>query len=172
MNWLEYFLAAPSALPKKPFLVLIVRADIGSREPKADEILAAVLMFEYRLLGLPTRIFSTDDISGFRTVLAPPGHRAAAAAMAANAVLDHGAHFALITYSDANADTGAPMLTKGGHVQWARQVRAVAKTLPLAADFEETLATLGKATRFNLRYYRRRLVNRLRASLSATHGAF
>jgi hypothetical protein len=40
---------------------------------------------------------------------------------------------------------------------WATLTRTILKTLPLAPTLEATLATLGKSTRFNLGYYRRRL---------------
>jgi hypothetical protein len=118
-------------------------------------------MFEYRVLGLPTGAFSTDDISAFRTVVAPAGQRAEAAAIAANAVLGYGAQFVLITYGGADERASAPKLMTRRRVWWARRVRPVAKMLPLAGTFDATLATLGKATRFNLRYYRKRLLSRM-----------
>ncbi len=161
MHWLEYFLNAPSFLAKEPYLVLILRADTGSRQPDIDAVSAAVLLFQYRILGIPTRAFSTDDISGFRTVIAPPGQRAEAAAAAASAMLDHGAQFALITYTGTSEAASVPDLPKSYPVRWARRTRRVQKALPLAETFDATLATLGKSTRFNLRYYRKRLMNKM-----------
>ena len=170
MHWLKYFLTASSVLKKIPYLVLVPRAGAKPEEMKscslrAGQVRAAVLMFEYHILGLPTRAFSTDDVSGFRTVIAPVEQRAAMAELAASAVLESGAQFVLVSYCEAGCDAveqaGAPRLTSGGKLEWARRIRPVEKTLPLAASFDATLARLGKATRFNLRYYRRRLLKKM-----------
>jgi hypothetical protein len=174
MHWLKHFLAVPSAVEKIPYLVLVPQEGVSLHEMQLDRLQpehlrAAVLMFQYRFLGLPVGAFSTDDVSGFRTVVAPVEQRAAVAEIAANAMLERGAQFVLVSYCDADCNAGrdavepvpAPRLTAGRKLEWARRRRPVAKTLPLAGSFEATLATLGKATRFNLGYYRRRLLKKM-----------
>ncbi len=96
MNWLSYLLAASSFKGKNPCLVLIVRSSATATSPRVDDVHAAVLLYESRVFGIPTRAFSTDDWGGFRTAIAPEAERAAMTAKAANALLREGAHLALI----------------------------------------------------------------------------
>ena len=156
MNWLEYFLQAPSVLPKMPYLVLVVRAGVLAERLRAEDVHAAVLMFEYRVLGLRTGVFSTEDASGFRTVIAPKEDRARVAAMAMEALVERGAQIALITYESKAMAAVRPSFRVEG-LQWAQRRRSLGTSVRLAESLAATLATVGKATRFNLRYYRRRL---------------
>jgi hypothetical protein len=161
LHWLHYFLTVPSSLPKSPLLVLVLHQARGGGPLHVDDLRAAVVMFEYRIFGIPTRAFSTDDMSGFRTVVARAEERAEMAEVAANAVLNRGAQFVLLSYCDQAPRAGAPRLSDRWPLEWARRQRPVEKVLPLAATFEATLATLGKSTRFNLGYYRRRLLKKM-----------
>ena len=77
MNWLGYFLAASSFKGKRPYLVLMMKSGADTSSPRLEDVHAAVLLFEYRVLGMPTGAFSTDDWAGFRTVIAPEGERGA-----------------------------------------------------------------------------------------------
>src|ERR1700733_3865804 len=61
MNWLGYFLAASSFKQKKPCLVLIVESGATVSSLRLEDVHAAVLLFEYRVFGMPTGVFSTDD---------------------------------------------------------------------------------------------------------------
>lgn len=157
MNWLGYFLAAPSFRGKKPYLVLITKSSIPAASLRLDDIHAAVLLFEYRVMGLPTRAFSTDDWAGFRTVIAPEAERAAISALAADAMFDRGAQMVLISSLQPreNVRTFAPVMRY--RALWVSGKRPVAMTLLLEPTLTATLAKLGKSTRFNLGYYRRRL---------------
>jgi hypothetical protein len=151
MHWLEHFLSVPSFRGKTPYLVLGVDAEGAPAW--------AVLLYELTPLGVATGVFSTDDISGFRSVIAPAEDRAAVGAMAGEALLQRGAQVVMISYLKAN---GAPasMQVKVPS-RWAVRERAVVNTLVAGETYEATLMSLGKATRFNMRYYRRRLKQQL-----------
>jgi hypothetical protein len=157
MNWLSHFLGVSSFKGKKPYLVLIVRRGVDVSSLQLEDVHAAVFLFEYRVLGLPTGAFSTDDWAGFRTVVAPEAERGAIAAMAADALLEQGAELVLISYGHAAQAKSEMAPTSSCAARWAWQTRPVAMTLPLEPTLQATLARLGKATRFNLGYYRRRL---------------
>ena len=142
---------------KQPYLVLMLKSGADARSPRLEDVHAAVLLFEYRVLGVRTGAFSTDDWSGFRTVIAPEGERAEISAMAAETLLEHGAQIVLISYGreGRGASPSAPVMER--RAKWASGKRPVAMTLRLQPTVKETLATLGKSIRFNLGYYRRRL---------------
>jgi hypothetical protein len=157
MNWLDHFLNGSDFRGKKPYLVLIVRPGVTASSLTLEGVHAAVLLFEYRLLGIPTGAFSTDDWAGFRTVIAPEAERGAIAAMAADALLEHGAQLALISHGHAANSTSRQSPVPRHDIRWGWRTRPVAMTLALEPTMQATLAKLGKATRFNLGYYRRRL---------------
>jgi hypothetical protein len=157
MNWLGYFLAASSFKQKKPCLVLIVESGATVSSLRLEDVHAAVLLFEYRVFGMPTGVFSTDDWGGFRTVVAPEAERGAMSAMAADALLRNGAQLALISYGHPSRAANLIVRSMNQPALWASRKRPVAMALLLGTTFSATLATLGKSTRFNLGYYRRRL---------------
>lgn len=157
MNWLGYFLARPDFGTKKPCLVLMVKPGVTDLPLHLEDVHAAVLLFEYRILGLPTGAFSTDDMSGFRTVIAPAEERDAIAAMAADALLEHGAQIVLVSYGNPAQSTSKLEPNLRHQARWAQQTRRRAIALPLESTIKATLAKLGRATRFNLGYYRRRV---------------
>jgi hypothetical protein len=165
MQWLSYFLDAPSMMKKEPYLALLLQSGADTERWQAEDVWGAALMFEYVVLGLRTRAFSTDDVTGFRTVIAPVELRAAAATLAANAMVECGGEFVFVSYNagsaaDSEAWLGYGLSSKKA-VQWAKRRRPVQKALPLGETYEATLASLGKATRFNLRYYRKRLEKKM-----------
>jgi hypothetical protein len=155
MNWLGYFLEASSFKNKKPYLVLITKFNTST--PRLDDVYAAVLLFEYRVMGFPTRAFSTDDWAGFRTVIAPEAEQAAVSALAAEALFARGAQIVLISFLEACESTSTFVPAMGFPAMWVSGKRPVAMTLHLEPTVSATLAKLGKSTRFNLGYYRRRL---------------
>jgi hypothetical protein len=157
MNWLGFFLAASSFKTKHPHLVLIIESGRPTLAPRLEDVHAAVLLFEYRVLGVPTGAFSTDDWAGFRTVIAPELERAAVSALAADSLMKRGAQIALISYSEPAASSSMFVPVLRHAATWASARRPVAMTLLLQPTVKATLATLGKSTRFNLGYYRRRL---------------
>lgn len=157
MHWLEYFLYTPSLAGKPPHLVLRLRSVSDAGALAADNILGAALFFEYRVAGIPTRVFCTDDAVGFRTVIAPREQRAHFAERAAYALLKSGAHVVLATYETAQR---GPVTNSPGALRGYRE-RRVGRILNVARSYDETLAQMGRLTRRNLRYYRRHLGARL-----------
>jgi hypothetical protein len=157
MNWLGYFLSASSFKGKYPYLVLLMKSGAKTSSPHLDDVHAAVLLFEYRVLGWSTGVFSTDDWAGFRTVIAPEGERAATSVMAADALLERGAEIVLISYGQDRVVASSWVPVMRSSAMWVAGRRPVAMTLRLEPTVKETLAKLGKSTRFNLGYYRRRL---------------
>ena len=164
---LAYFFSTPDALKKTPYLLLIG----GSEHRPAG----AVLLFEYRVGPLATRIFSTADISGRRSVLAPPERRAQIAALAARTLIERGAHLAHVTFSETHSGAGHTydqfaeldfaesqidlQLRSARAVprrEWTFAHRDLPMYLPLLESYDKTLAGIGKRTRTHLRYYRRR----------------
>jgi hypothetical protein len=157
MSWLSYFLATSSFKGKKPYLVLIVERGATDSSLRLEDVHAAVLLFEYRVLGIPTGAFSTDDWGGFRTVIAPEAEHGAMSAMAADALLERGAQLVLISYGHPSNSAGTVVPTMNHAAGWVCRTRPLAMTLLLEPTLKATLAKLGKSTRFNLGYYRRRL---------------
>lgn len=166
MHWLEYFLNPRAADRKPPYLVLQLERAANADRLSLGNVRGAALFFEYRIFGFRTRAFSTDDAVGFRTVIAPAGERAAMAARAAQALTDLGAHIVLATYqADGPAEKDIqPVLNFPGLLAGMRH-REVGRFLELGPDFDSTLARLGKLTRRNVRYYRRRLEKRFECEL-------
>ena len=172
MNWLAYFLTTAESRRKSPCLVLLLRSRYGSSVAlplTIDDVEGAVLLFEYELPGLRSGAFATYDESGLSAVIAAEEHRPMIAALAADAVMQHGAHVVLIA---GGGRTAAALripspLDAIAHrsIRWAEPQRVVEHTLQLADSYEDTLMRLGKSTRFNLRYYRRRLQKKLQCTV-------
>ena len=161
-HWLHYFLTGATGRYKHPVLVLQPQpgVDPASFDPShttASQLRSAVLMSEYRPFRFRTRVVSTEDEAGWRSVVAMPQDRRQAAAHALHAVLASGAHLALATF-DAEAE---PYLTLSPPAQapmhCALRARPVSMRLPLESSLEATLARMGRSTRVNMRYYRRKL---------------
>lgn len=164
MHWLAYFLNQVEFRSKQPFLVLVLHAGADEQAPRLEDLRGAGLFIEYRFRGLPTGAFSTDDSSGVRTVVAQAEDRGAVAIACSEALLEAGAHIVLATYEPpAGRDALTPMdgtLLRPGR-KWAERSRMMGRDLLLVESYDATLARLGKATRTNLRYYRKRLEQRL-----------
>ena len=175
---LEYFLTAPDALKKRPYLLLIGSDRSGNwSESTGAGIEAAVLLFEYGSPVRGTRVLSSADSTGRRNVLAVPECRASAAAFAARRMLQEGAQVVRIAFSETHQGsvrdavhrappTGAAaaaieeqmgaMPGCSQHGQWTFNEESVKIYLPLLKTVDATLARIGQRTRSNLRYYRRR----------------
>jgi hypothetical protein len=157
MDALEVWLGAPTASTKIPCLVLVGTRDATHPGTAADDLDGAVLLYEYTFAGRGTGVFATDDLNGERTVLAPAGMRAEIAEIACRTLLENGAKVALVALTGDTEAARRPVTEAGPACRIAIRKRLVPRYLPLAATFESTLATLGKHTRRNLRYYRRKL---------------
>ena len=161
MDYLEYFLSVPNTAAKRPHLVLLSAAAEDGREL----LTGAVLMQEYTMAGVGLKVYVSDDVAGERTVVAPAGSRTRAAAMAAEWMMrEAGARVVLLSYKEDEplcAGDAAGLGLEGTHQRggrwlWARREREMTRHLPLLDSTEATFAMLGKHTRRNLRYYRRR----------------
>lgn len=158
LHWLPYFLDQAVTRHRLPRLVLLLRPEDGQNcSLTADDLEGAALFFEYQLCGVRTGLVSTGDAVGFSSVIAPGGQRAQVAAAAARALVERGAMVVLATYACAGEPDTRSTLAGWPGVLWAARSRSVGRTLRLQPTLEATLARMGKSTRFNLRYYRRRL---------------
>ncbi len=169
---LPYFLSTPDAMKKTPYLLLM-------RDTWSDAIDGAVLIFEYRTWLGGTRVFSTADATGRRTVIAAPECRARMAAVVARMLLERGAQVVHIAFSETHTgpefwdgawkEAPAAGLSRtaiaselqrgvrdGTGFEWMLTEQEMPLYLPLYRTFDRTLARIGQRTRSNLRYYRRR----------------
>jgi len=161
MDHIALFLDSSMNRRKTPYLVLaVVRGPENSFALRAEDLLGAAVVYEYELFGRPTRVFITDDGSGSRTVIGPPEERSELTIKVCEHLLRNGARAALLSYKEeVHPETQdaqiARLMTPCGIV-WGSQVRDMSTYLRLRSTFDATLAQLGKHTRRNLRYYRRR----------------
>lgn len=159
LDAIDVLIRAPSALRKTPCLVVVSsRPDLPIERLAPHHLKGAVLIYEYRFAGAPTRIFATDDIFGERTVLAAPEIRAEVAEEACRFLVERGAMACLVSVGVPPGDSfrtryrPATTLCEIGH-----RVRLKERDLTLAGSFEATLATIGRSTRHNLKRYRARV---------------
>ena len=162
MDWLRHLVQSPTSLKKRPYVVLVGRANRVPMQTDSDSLLGAVLIYEYRLGGLPTGIFATDDINGMRTVLAAPEARSEMAHLASAHLMRRNAAMVFITFNgEPTGKTGTEPTAV--NIQTAVRARTVPTRLALDQSLDATLAQLGARTRRNLRYYRRRACSELGA---------
>ncbi len=156
---LEFFLKLPESRLKEPCAVLFPET-----EDCDGEVGAAVLLFQYRLFGVASRVYSSADMTGRRTVIAPATERMRVAAAAVRLLLERGGQICLLTVNGTaahgeagslQAQAGAVMKGLAG-ARWSLHGRDVPLYLRLEATTDKTLAGIGQRTRSNLRYYRRR----------------
>ena len=158
MHWLSYFLDKGVAGRRVPYLVLLLRPEEHQGSSlSADDLQAAALFFEYRICGIGTGAFTTGDATGFNSVIAPFAERTQVAAIALRALIQRGAAIVLATYEGHKAAQPRDVLASFPGLQVASRQRHVGRSMKLRPTFEATLAQMGKHTRSNLRYYRRRL---------------
>jgi len=172
MDYLEYFLTSTDNLKKKPYLVLLAtRSDINIFELRAEDLKAAVLIYEYMAMGIHSRVFSTSDFNGSRGVIAPAEERTKVSAMACRYLMEHGAQIVMLTFAGDGQKTRREFFdgaSKSGKKRWwTTQTREVGATIVLEKTLDETLATMGKHTRRNLRYYRRKAEAELMCSFES-----
>lgn len=169
MHWLGYFLGGGGAKWKRPVLVLLVKPGVdGHGRVEADDLHAAVLFYELRVLGFGTGAYTTDDLEGIRTVVAPAGMRSYVTARAVRALLRQKAHVVLTSYACTKLDGKHPgPVLRASEVRWAERDRAVKKQLQLADTYDGTLAKFGKTTRTNMRFYRKRMLAKMDCKLVA-----
>jgi hypothetical protein len=167
MDDVGYFLSKPGTLRRVPHLLLFSKAPTLDLERlTASDLLGAVLLYRYMVLGCGIGMFSTNDRSGRGTLVAPAGLRSAMAEMASRSLMDRGALAVLISFRDgdtANDQKGPEKSQFFGcstvnekTARWAWRQRETPDYLPLETTFDATLAKIGTRTRRNMRYYRKR----------------
>jgi hypothetical protein len=114
-------------------------------------------------------VLSTHDITGQQTVFAPAAARAQIAELAALTLAEQGALITLISAEMPDGPVYRSSLPRGpgSHCLTATRSRTIPRDLLMENTLDATLARLGKRTRRNLRYYRRRA----EADLGATFAA-
>ena len=148
MDHLAYFLDWESSRKRIPHLVLL--------EGKAGQLRGALLIHEYKVLGMGTRVFATDDTTGRRTLIAPAEERQLYARLAAEALLARGAQVVMLSVLDAGPlQTASAPAGRSRGWRMATRSRQIPSYLALGRTLDATLSVMGTRTRRNLRYYRR-----------------
>ena len=157
MHGLELLLGSQFARRKRSWLICFHHEP--SRGSAATELAGAILLQEYRILGLPVGVFATADPFGVRTVVGPGHLHAELCLRASHFVLDAGGRLVLTTWRSV-ANTGrtheASASLPTTRYLHASAARTVQDTLRLGNSAEETLQSLGKRTRVHMRAARRR----------------
>lgn len=164
MDDLSYFLSKPGLLKRIPFLFLMVkRPNLKLEELVVEDLVGALFLYEYSVLGFGIRAFATNDRSGRGTMLALPEERLKVAAEASRVLLDRGAHMIMLSFRPGTRDgrkeeMGGVDFPASARVrgEWTWREREIAAYLPLEDTYDGTLAKIGTKTRRNLRYYHRR----------------
>ena len=167
VDYLDYFLALKENRKKIPHLVLVTsRSDCNPFALKADDLKGAALIYEYTVLGIPSGVFSTRDFNGLRGMIAPAATRTKISAMVCRYLAEHKARVVHVTYSP-DAETFCQQcfdeVTQDPREKrwWTAQSREVGASIALHRTMDDTLARIGKHTRRNLRYYRRKAESEL-----------
>ncbi len=161
MDHIALFLDATMNEKKSPYLILATKYPVKEGSTLTiDDLLGAALVYEYRVLDRSTGVYVTDDGSGSRTVIAAPSIRSMLTIKVCEHLMARGARATLLSYKEAVDPTPqdaqiAQIVSQNG-LLWGSQVRDMSTYLEVKPTFDQTLAQLGKHTRRNLRYYRRR----------------
>jgi hypothetical protein len=167
MDDVGYFLSKPGTLRRVPHLLLFSKAPVLDLERlTADDLLGAVLLYRYMVLGCGIGMFSTNDRSGRGSLVAPAALRSAVAEMASRSLMDRGVLAVLISFRNGDtaslekgADKGQPIgdsTAKDKAARWVWREREMPDYLELKETLDQTLAKIGTRTRRNMRYYRKR----------------
>jgi hypothetical protein len=157
---LDVSLDKPASRAKIPYLVLVGSSNMADwGTVSADDLDGAVLIYEYKLARCATGIFATDNVNGEGTVIAPDYFRTDVAEQACQTLLDRGARMILMTLEGKTLARGAPGSRADLPLpsRMSTRTRKVPYYLPLGRTLDSTFAAMGKHTRRNLRYYRKRL---------------
>lgn len=179
MDDVGYFLSKPGILRRVPHLMLFSRSTALDLERlSADDLLGAVLLYRYKVLGCGIGMFSTNDRSGRGSLVAPAALRSAMAEVASRRLMDQGVLAVLLSFRNGDGASlksgtglkcgtdlekgilrGQPigcLTAKDKTARWAWRERTMPDYLELKETFDETLAKIGTRTRRNMRYYRKR----------------
>ena len=185
MDDVGYFLSKPGTLRRVPHLMLFSKSTgLDLKRLNADDLLGAVLLYRYMVLGCGIGMFSTNDRSGRGSLVAPAALRSAMAEMASRSLMDRGVLAVLLSFRNgdgASVESGADVrkgtdlengmgfergkdrgqsiggsTAKDKTARWMWRERETPDYLELKETFDETLAKIGTRTRRNMRYYRKR----------------
>jgi hypothetical protein len=175
MDHIELFLSSPLNEGKVPHLVMLTsRPATAPERLSADDVEGAAVLYEYQAMGRGSGVFVTDDGAGTRTVIAAPEDRAEFAVKACEHMMRRGALITLMSYKEVvpveRMDLLIAGLTQRSGRVWGTQQREMHTYLTIEPTLDETLAHLGKHTRRNLRYYRRRAEADLQTSFDPEAG--
>jgi len=171
-DYLEFFLTAAENLKKTPYLVLMAsRSDVSVFDLAPADLWGAVLVYEYRVLGFGSSLFTASDYNGSRAVIAPAKLRRQVSAAVCRYLMDRGAQIVLLNLEPGSPDS-CQICFEGAMAGttkrwWGTQRREVGATIALYKTFDATLAGMGKHTRRNMRYYRRKAEAELGCSFIA-----
>jgi hypothetical protein len=143
--------------------LVVKRPDLKVEELTVDDLVGALFLYEYSVLGFGIRAFATNDRSGRGTMLALPKERVKVAAEASRVLLDRGAHMIMLSFQPGTENARKEEMggvelpaSKGVRGEWTWRQRQIPAYLPLEDTYDGTLAKIGTKTRRNLRYYHRR----------------
>jgi hypothetical protein len=167
MDDVGYFLSKPGTLKRVPHLLLLSKARTVELERlTADDLVGAVLLYKYTVLGCGIGAFTTNDRSGRGTLVAPAALRSTVAEMVSRRLMDRGALAVLISFRDVdtakrqegpnNGQLSGDPAENDKNARWVWRERETPDYLALEETFDRTLAKIGQRTRRNMRYYRRR----------------
>ncbi len=164
---LPFLLSVPVRPQRRPLLVLLHTA---SGNAQREELFGAVLLFAYGPRFFAGRLLSNGDRTGRRCVFSLPTERTSVAVTAARAMLQRGAALVALPYrveadsTDRNphapladeaprqrAVAALGMLGFAPPVQWTFRSSTRRLHLPLAPHLDDTLQSVGKRTRRNIR---------------------
>lgn len=170
MNDIGYFLSKPGTLNRVPHLLLLSRGPVlDMSHATKDDLLGAVLLYRYKVLGCGIGIFTTNDRSGRGTLVAPAALRREVAERVSRRLMEEGALAVLISFREEEEARGEKHAVTGAgtggdravsaneqRTRWVWRDRQIPDYLALENTYDATLAHLGQRTRRNMRYYRRR----------------
>jgi hypothetical protein len=167
MDDVGYFLSKPGTFRRVPHLLLFSRtSSLDLERVTANDLLGAVLVYKYMVLGCGIGTFSTNDRSGRGTLVAPAALRSTMAEMVIRRLMDGGALAVLISFRDGEAanerENSNKSLLFGNsadnhkRARWVWRERETPDYLPLQETYDGTLGKIGQRTRRNMRYYRKR----------------
>jgi len=167
MDDVGYFLSKPGTLKRIPYLLLFSKTSrLDLERVTANDLVGAVLLYKYVVLGCGIGTFSTNDRSGRGSLVAPAALRTAIATMVSRRLMERGALAVLISFRDGDSSNKKEGATKGElardseagdrNARWMWRERETPDYLPLEETFDGTLAKIGQRTRRNMRYYRKR----------------
>lgn len=149
LDHLDYHFSLPGFSRKRPTMVVVETITGAGVRP-----VAAVLTYEYQVVGVGTGVYAADFKGGARAVVAPRSLRPRAVFAAADALLKQRGLLIQLSYVGEDSPSRLAGLAQTS-LRWASRVRNSAGYIPMEQDLEGTLSKLGKRTRRNLRYYRK-----------------